>query len=493
VVASTPVSIRVNALPSAALTAPASGTVVQPPGSVNLTAAASDSDGSIAKVELYRGAALIATLMSPPYAFTDSGLAPATYSYSARAYDNDGGSTGTATVSVVVNALPSVSITAPGSGVILPPPGSVALTISAADSDGSVAKVEIYRGLQLIATLSTPPYTFIDSGLASGFYSYTAKAYDNTGGTATSAAVDVRINAVPVAAITEPADGSFAEPPGTFTVSATAGDSDGTVSRVELYRNATLIGTFAAAPYTFTERNLPAATYVYTAKAYDNDSGVGVSAPITMTVSHNLAPSVAIAAPASGTILQAPAAFTLSAAAADSDGSIAKLEFYRTGTLIGTATSAPYSIDLAGVGPGTYTYSAIATDNRGGATASDPITVVVNAQPTVVLSSPSNNSTISSGTTLTLIASAADSDGSVIRVEFYNGARLLGQASTAPYQLSLPNLRAAPYAFYARAVDNGGGAALSAPVYVTVSGNAAPTTVNYQYDELGRLIGIQPQ
>jgi hypothetical protein len=119
--------------------------------------------------------------------------------------------------------------------------------------------------------------------------------------------------------------------------------------------------------------------------------------------------------------------------------------------------------------------------------------VVVNAQPTVVLSSPSNNSTISSGTTLTLIASAADSDGSVIRVEFYNGARLLGQASTAPYQLSLPNLRAAPYAFYARAVDNGGGAALSAPVYVTVSGNAAPTTVNYQYDELGRLIGIQPQ
>jgi predicted phage tail protein len=81
----------------------------------------------------------------------------------------------------------------------------------------------------------------------------------------------------------------------------------------------------------------------------------------------------------------------------------------------------------------------------------------------------------------------------VTRVEFYNGATLLGQSTVAPFQLSVGNIAAGPYVLYARAIDDAGGATLSASVYVTVSGNAGPATVIYQYDELGRLIGIQPQ
>jgi hypothetical protein len=118
--------------------------------------------------------------------------------------------------------------------------------------------------------------------------------------------------------------------------------------------------------------------------------------------------------------------------------------------------------------------------------------VVVNALPTVTLTAPGNNSILPAPAALTLTATAADTDGTVARVEFYNGTTLLGQASSAPYTLSLTSLAAGPYVFYAKAIDNAGGATLSGPTYVTVSGNA-PTTVNYQYDELGRLIGVQPQ
>jgi hypothetical protein len=491
VTASAPVSIRVNALPTVAITAPAGATVVQPPGIVNVIAAAADSDGTVVKVEIYRGSVLIATLASAPYSFSDNALAPGTYGYTARAYDNDGAVASSAVVNVVVNALPAVAIVAPAAGSILPPPASVALAATAADSDGTITRVELYRGSTLIATMTAPPYNFTDSALTSGIYSYTAKVYDNSGGAATSAPVDIRVNALPTAAVTAPADGSFAEPPGTFTLTAAAADSDGTVNKVELYRGGTLIASFPTAPYSVTERDLPAGTYVYTAKAYDNDGGIGISATVTMTVSHNLTPSVAISAP--GTVVQASTSFTVTASASDSDGSIAKVEFYRGNALIGTSTNAPYSVDQSGLAPATLTYSAIATDNRGATATSDPVTVIVNAQPTVALTAPANNSTFPAMSTLTLSATAADSDGTVTRVEFYNGATLLGQSTVAPFQLSVANIAAGPYVLYARAVDNAGGATLSASVYVTVSGNAAPATVIYQYDELGRLIGIQPQ
>ena len=493
VTASAPVSIRVNALPTVAITAPAGATVVQPPGTVNVIAAAADSDGTVAKVEIYRGSTLIATLASPPYSFNDSGLAPGTYGYTARAYDNDGAVASSLVVSVVVNALPAVAIVAPTAGSILPPPASVALVATAADNDGTIAKVELYRGSTLIATITAPPYSFTDSALTSSTYSYTARAYDNSGGAATSAPIDIRVNALPSAAITAPADGGFVEPPGTFTLTAAAADSDGTVNKVELYRGGTLIASFPTAPYSVTERDLPAGTYVYTAKAYDNDGGTGASAAVTMTVSHNLTPSVAISAPVPGTVVQASTSFTVTASASDSDGSIAKVEFYRGNALIGTSTSVPYSVDQSGIAPGTFTYSAIATDNRGAIATSDPVTVIVNAQPTVALTAPANNSTFPAMSKLTLSAIAADSDGTVTRVEFYNGATLLGQSTVAPFQLSVGNIAAGPYVLYARAIDDAGGATLSASVYVTVSGNAGPATVIYQYDELGRLIGIQPQ
>src|SRR5205814_317177 len=54
----------------------------------------------------------------------------------------------------------------------------------------------------------------------------------------------------------------------------------------------------------------------------------------------NHPPSVSLIAPANGTSFPAGSNITLTATASDSDGSIAKVEFYRGGTsLIGTATS----------------------------------------------------------------------------------------------------------------------------------------------------------
>jgi len=77
-------------------------------------------------------------------------------------------------------------------------------------------------------------------------------------------------------------------------------------------------------------------------------------------------------------IALAPASITLSATAADSDGSIAKVEFYNGSTKLGEDVSAPYSYNWTNITAGSYSVTAIATDNSGNKTTSTAVTIKVN-------------------------------------------------------------------------------------------------------------------
>ena len=57
----------------------------------------------------------------------------------------------------------------------------------------------------------------------------------------------------------------------------------------------------------------------------------------------NVPPSAALISPASGASFTAPAPINLAASASDSDGTVAKVDFYSGSTLLGTDTSAPYA------------------------------------------------------------------------------------------------------------------------------------------------------
>ena len=92
----------------------------------------------------------------------------------------------------------------------------------------------------------------------------------------------------------------------------------------------------------------------------DDDLG-----PVTITVSANKAPTVSLTTPVAGASFTAPASVAMSAAAADTDGTIAKLDFYAGATLVGSATSSPYTVSWTNVAAGTYSLTAIATDNAG--------------------------------------------------------------------------------------------------------------------------------
>ena len=63
------------------------------------------------------------------------------------------------------------------------------------------------------------------------------------------------------------------------------------------------------------------------------------------------------------------------AAVADADGTIASVQFFRGGTLLGTRTAAPYQWDVDVRTLGDATFRVVATDNLGALTPSLPLNV----------------------------------------------------------------------------------------------------------------------
>lgn len=107
--------------------------------------------------------------------------------------------------------------------------------------------------------------------------------------------------------------------------------------------------------------------------------------------------------------------------------------------------------------------------------------VPLNRPPTVSMTSPADGSIYVEPATIQLRADASDVDGYVVRVEFFEGFRKIGDAEltlsggggddvppAGAYSLTWPNVPAGTYNIFARATDNEGQQTDSAPITVTV-------------------------
>jgi hypothetical protein len=129
--------------------------------------------------------------------------------------------------------------------------------------------------------------------------------------------------------------------------------------------------------------SLPSTAYVGLAVTSNDTSKTAMATMTNVSVtgggsSTNNSPSVSLTAPAAGATFTAPASITVSASASDTDGTIAQVQFYRNGTLIGTDTTAPYSVTWSSAPAGTYSITAVATDNDGATTTSAARSIVIN-------------------------------------------------------------------------------------------------------------------
>ena len=378
----------------------------------------------------------------------------------------------------VENKAPSVSITSPAANATFASPATITISANASDDDGTISKVDFYNGNTLLGSDNSSPYTFTWNNVATGNYTITAKATDNGSLVTTSTAVAISVytpNVAPSVSVTSPAANATFASPATITLSANASDDDGTISKVDFYNGSTLLGSDNSSPYTFTWNNVATGNYTITAKATDNGSLVTTSEAVTISVyTPNIAPSVSLTSPVATTKYTAYATVIISANASDTDGTVSKVEFYRGTTLLQTVYESPYTYTWTKVAAGNYTITAKATDNNGLETVSDAVTITVvqNKAPVVEITSPLTNTNYTESATIFMSASAIDVDGTISKVDFYNGSTLLTTERSVPYTFTWNNVASGSYTITAKATDNRG-ATKSASVNITVATRTA--------------------
>jgi RHS repeat-associated protein len=364
-----------------------------------------------------------------------------TYTYSGTARNGSGASTArTANVSVTANnAQPTVTINTPANNTVLFAPASPTVNVTAADTDGTINRVEFFRYGSILDTKTTAPYTSVLalSALAGvGQHTLTARAVDNQGGMTTSSPVQVFVSnpflnvgfESPTVAVNtvqwSPSitnwtgsgtygqasagylTGSGRPTPQQGTQAAVISHANGTLAQtvyltqgrysvafkamsenaggmVKLSQGATVLGTSSVSVNAWTPINIvnfqitTGGNYTFTiASSTPAVSGNLYVDDVVISAYVNASPTVSLSLSPTGPNYPALPNITLGATATDVGGSIASVEFLVGTFSLGTVTTPPYTLTWNAVNAGTYTVSAKATDNEGAsATSSTTITV----------------------------------------------------------------------------------------------------------------------
>jgi cellulose 1,4-beta-cellobiosidase len=206
---------------SVALTSPASGASYTAPATIPLAATASESGGTISKVEFFSGTTLLGTSTTSPYTFSWTGVAAGTYSLTAEAFDSSGASSTSSAVSVTVNPATSPSIVASPTSLSVAQggTGTFGLSLSTAPTSNVTVTVSRASGNSGLSVSSGGTLTFTPSNFATA-QTVTVAADSSSTGAATFTATGSGYTGASVT-VTETSTSStctLLADPGTFSV-----------------------------------------------------------------------------------------------------------------------------------------------------------------------------------------------------------------------------------------------------------------------------------
>ena len=185
---------------------------------------------------------------------------------------------------------------------------------------------------------------------------------------------------------------------------------------------------------------------------------------------YNVAPpTISLTSPADNTAFTLPAAITISADASELNGAIQSVSFFANDMVLGRVTNSPYSLVWTNPHTGTFALFARAVDSFGRSTLSTPVHIKVSElKPSVKFLSPTNGSSFSAKSDITLEADASEPGGTVQSVSFYANGHVLGVVSNAPYSMVWTNVPTGWYSLLAVAADASNHRAYSSPVGIRV-------------------------
>lgn len=334
----------------------------------------------------------------------------------------------------VFNQAPGVTLTSPSDGATFEVPVNVTLTATAADPDGTIARVEFYNGDVLLGISASTPFTYVWTNAPVGVHTLIAKARDNGLAVSPSAAITITVNPPPIGSgiglrgdyfdnsdftgtrvrRIDPVvdfDWGGGQPDAsigadtfsvrwvgqvqprfseTFTFYVVGDDG------VRLWvNNQLLVDRWIDQGPTEYSGFLPMQAgnlYDIRFEYYENGGGAAArllwsspnvnkevipSAQLYPPVSSNLPPVVSLTSPATGAVFVATSTVNVSADATDPDGAIFKIEFFNGGAKLGEDTTSPFSFAWANVPAGNHVLRAVATDDSGIIRTSPPVSITV--------------------------------------------------------------------------------------------------------------------
>ena len=400
-----------NQPPTVSITGPSNGTTFTAPATLTITADASDSDGSVGKVEFFAGSTLLGEDTSSPYSFSWTNVPTGTYILTARATDDGGATATSAPVSVTVTGpsgsdlfahwkfdegTGSTAADSSGNGHTGTLNGPAWTTLGqiggALDFDGVDDRVDVGTlsvpgsGVTLAMWFKADDFGVSDARLISKSTGTAEADHYFMLSTVDSGGMKLRFRLKTQGSTSTLIAGSGTLSPGVWTHAAVT--YDGTMMRI--YKDGGPVGS------TPKSGSMDAGNSVQVAIGR-NPTGYGpfdgliddvriftralsdaeIQALATGSPPPNQPPTATLTSPSDGAAFAAPADITLTATAADSDGTISRVEFFQGSTLLATDTTSPYSFDWTGVPAGTYALTARATDNAGATTTSTAANITV--------------------------------------------------------------------------------------------------------------------
>jgi hypothetical protein len=388
-----------NALPSVSITSPAAGASFVPATPLSLTANASDSDGSVARVEYYANGVKLGQSTVAPYTVAWTPVLVGPYAIVAVAVDNVGGMAASPTINISVNAtLTTVTLQrglnayAGASDTYL---DNTARTTARGASTPLYVDPASYTPLLRFAIYQSEGGPVPDGAvLQSASLQLYKQSYDDT----------LQLNALLKPWVESQATWNLAQTGTSWSVGGAAGAGSDYISTPDDSLTPSFNPGWVAFDVTARVQQWASNSSVnYGWRMSQTTSGGNLKAfysgeyttvtlrpKLTITYSGggtiNAPPTVTLLTPAGGATTPLGGSFNLTASASD-DGSVAKVEYYAGALKIGQATASPYSFVWTPGATGSYVLTAVATDNAGLTATSNAATVSVTASTgtTIVL------------------------------------------------------------------------------------------------------------
>ncbi len=273
--------VQANLLPQVALLSPANLSSLAAPANINLSATASDADGSVSSVQFIDGTTLLGSVSAPPYDLSVT-LAAGWHQIVARAIDTLGGSNTTDIVNVFVTTNRVINV----SGLTFSP-NNLTLTVGDTLTVNGLANFHTVTGstnLEPFCGSVSPPSGFCQVTFNSvGSFPFHCIPHRSFGMTGLVTVLGPQLR--PVVTLNSPVNGSVFAAPANIRFEAAASDPLGFVKFVRFVRSpSSSLGTVTNPPLTLTISNVAAGNYSYTALVTDNLNLLGTSAVVNITV-----------------------------------------------------------------------------------------------------------------------------------------------------------------------------------------------------------------